>query len=126
METLHKLLEQDPENPNLLAVLAEALTDLKKYDEALKYCDGVIKQAPKSTIGYNLRARIKVMKDDIPGAIKDLDEALALNDKDLQALLMRSNLHASQGHDEQAKADVHKAKARTLDAREHAAQKAKV
>src|SRR5439155_10704104 len=108
VETLHKLLEQDPENPNLLAVLAEALTDLKKYDEALKYCDGVIKQAPKSTIGYNLRARIKVMKDDIPGAIKDLDEALALNDKDLQALLMRSNLHASQGHDEQAKADVDK------------------
>jgi len=108
VQTLHKLLDQDPDNPNLLAVLAEALTDLKKYDEALKYCDGVIKQAPRSTIGYDLRARIKVMKDDIPGAIKDLDEALSINDKDRQALLMRSNLHASQGHDEQAKADVDK------------------
>jgi tetratricopeptide (TPR) repeat protein len=104
--TLHKLLEQDADNPNLLAALAEALTDLKQYDEALKYCDGVIKQAPRATLGYNLRARIKVMKDDIPGAIKDLDEALGINANDLQALLMRSNLHASQGHDEQAKADV--------------------
>jgi tetratricopeptide (TPR) repeat protein len=106
--TLQKLLERDSDNPNLLAALAEALTDLKKYDEALKYCDDVIKQAPRATMGYNLRARIKVMKDDINGALKDLDEALSINGNDLQALLMRSNLHASQGHDEQAKADVDK------------------
>jgi tetratricopeptide (TPR) repeat protein len=104
--TLQKLLERDADNPNLLAALAEALTDLKKYDEALKYCDDVIKQAPRATLGYNLRARIKVMKDDIDGALKDLDEALSINGNDLQALLMRSNLHASQGHEEQAKADV--------------------
>jgi tetratricopeptide (TPR) repeat protein len=105
---LQKLLVQDPDNPNLLAELARALTDLKKYDEALKYCNDVIKQAPRATLGYNLRARVKVMKDDIPGAIKDLDEALGINANDLQALLMRSNLHASQGNDELAKADVDK------------------
>lgn len=105
---LQKLSERDPDNPALLAGLAEALTDLKKYDEALKYCDGVIKQAPRATMGYNLRARVKVMKEDIDGALKDLDEALAINGNDLQALLMRSNLHASQGNDEKAKADVDK------------------
>jgi tetratricopeptide (TPR) repeat protein len=104
--SLQKLLEADPENPTILMAMAEALTDLKKYDEALKYCDGVIKQAPRATMGYNLRARVKVMKDDIPGAIKDLDEALNINGNDLQALLMRSNLYASQGNDEKAKADV--------------------
>jgi tetratricopeptide (TPR) repeat protein len=103
---LEKLLQQDPDNPTILAALAEALTDLKKYDEALKYCDGVIKQAPRATVGYNLRARVKVFKDDIPGALKDLDDALAINGNDLQALLMRSNLYASQGNDEKAKADV--------------------
>lgn len=106
--TLQKLLERDADNPTLMAALAEALTDLKKYDEALKYCDEVIKQAPRATMGYNLRARIKVMKDDIPGAIKDLDEALGINGNDLQALLMRSNLHASEGSDDLAKADVEK------------------
>ncbi len=104
--TLQKLLERDTDNPTLLAALAEALTDLKKYDEALKYCDGVIKQAPRTTIGYNLRARVKVMKEDIDGALKDLDEALSINGNDLQALLMRSNLHASRGNDEKAKIDV--------------------
>lgn len=104
--TLQKLSERDPDNPALLAGLAEALTDLKKYDDALKYCDGVIKQAPRATMGYNLRARVKIMKEDIDGALKDLDEALAINGNDMQALLMRSNLHASKGNDEKAKADV--------------------
>ena len=51
--TLQKLLEHDPDNPNLLAA-GRSLTDLKKYDEALKYCDGVIKQAPESTDGLQL------------------------------------------------------------------------
>jgi tetratricopeptide (TPR) repeat protein len=92
-----------------MAALAEALTDLKKYDEALKYCEDVIKRAPRSTLGYNLRARIKVMQDDVKGAISDLDEALGINGNDLQALLMRSQLHASQGDDAKAKADVDKA-----------------
>jgi tetratricopeptide (TPR) repeat protein len=106
--TLQKLLERDADNPTILAELAETLTNLKKYDEALKYCDGVIKQAPRATVGYNLRARVKVMKEDIQGALKDLDEALAINGNDMQALLMRSNLHASQGNDDLAKADVEK------------------
>ena len=106
--TLKGLLERDADNPRLMLVLAEALTDLKKYDEALKVCDDLIKQAPQQTMGFNLRARVKVMKDDVEGAIKDLNEALAINENDPQALLMRSNLLASQGKDDLAKADVDK------------------
>jgi tetratricopeptide (TPR) repeat protein len=106
---LQKLIEQNPDNPAILAALAEALTNLKKYEEALKYCEEVIKQAPRSTLGYNLRARIKVMKEDLKGAIQDLDAALGINANDLSALMLRSRLHAAEGNDEQAKADVEKA-----------------
>lgn len=106
---LQKLVEQDADNAGLLAVLAEALTNLKKLDEALKYCDDVIKQAPRSTLGYNLRARIKAMKDDFKGAIKDLDDALNINPNEVSSLLMRSRLHAAEGSDDLAKADVDKA-----------------
>ena len=112
---LQKVLERHPDNVNVMASLAEQLTDLKKFDEALKYCDDIIKQAPRATAGYNLRARVRVMKDDVPGAIKDLDEALAINGNDLPALLMRSNLHASQGNEEQAKADIDKVLKQTPD-----------
>jgi tetratricopeptide (TPR) repeat protein len=103
--SLQKLVEQDRDNPALLEVLADTLINLKKYDEALKYCDDLIKQSPQDSTGYDLRARVKVMKDDIPGAIKDLDEALTINKDDVRALLIRSRLHASQGNEEQAKAD---------------------
>jgi tetratricopeptide (TPR) repeat protein len=106
--TLQKLVERDPDNPNLLAAFAEVLTDAKKYDEALKYCDSVIKQAPRSAIGYKLRARVKIMNDDIPGAMKDLDEALGINGNDIEALLLRSNLHVMQGHEDKANADIEK------------------
>lgn len=106
--TLQKLLERDADNATLMAALAEALTDLKKYDEALKYCDEVVKHAPQATVGYNLRARVRVMKDDLDGAVKDLDAALEIKGDDMQALLMRANLLASQGKDDLAKADIEK------------------
>jgi tetratricopeptide (TPR) repeat protein len=106
VEMLKRLLQQDADNPRLMIALADALIDLKKYDEALKYCDDLIKQAPQETIGYNLRARVKLMKDDFDGAIKDLTEALAINENDPQALLMRGNLLAAQGKTAEAKADV--------------------
>jgi tetratricopeptide (TPR) repeat protein len=105
---LQKLVEQDADNPNLLAVLAETLIDLKKYDEALKYCDNLVQQAPRSTIAYNLRARVRMLKDDLDGAIRDLDEALAIDENDKQALLLRGNLHRAKGNDAQAEADVQK------------------
>jgi tetratricopeptide (TPR) repeat protein len=106
---LTKLVEKEAGNPMVIGALAEALTNLKKYDEAIKYCEEVIKIAPKSTLGYNLRARINVMKSDIKSAIKDLDQALSINPNDLAALLTRGRLNAAEGNDAQAKADVEKA-----------------
>jgi tetratricopeptide (TPR) repeat protein len=108
VEALEKLIARDADNPNLLAVLAQTLIDLKRFDEALAHCDSVVKLAPRAPAGYKLRARARVFKDDIPGAVKDLDESLAINGNDLEALLMRSSLLAAQGNDDKAKADIEK------------------
>jgi tetratricopeptide (TPR) repeat protein len=106
---LTKLVEKQGENPLVVGALAEALTNLKKYDEALKYCEQVIKLAPKSTLGYNLRARTYESKNEIKLAIKDLDQALQINGNDLSALLTRARLNAADGNDDQAAADIEKA-----------------
>jgi tetratricopeptide (TPR) repeat protein len=106
---LKSLVERKSDNPAIVGALAEALTNLKQYDEALKYCDEVIKIAPKVTLGYNLRARVYVLKENLKAAIEDLDAALAMDPNDIAALIMRGRLNAAEGHDEKAKADIEKA-----------------
>jgi tetratricopeptide (TPR) repeat protein len=69
----------------------------------------VIKLAPKETMGYKLRARVKVLKDDVKGGIEDLSEALKIDETDISALVMRSGLLSVEGKAEEAKADIEKA-----------------
>ncbi len=106
---LVKLLEKNADNFGVQAALSEALTNLKRFDEAIKSVDKLIALNPKSPIGYSLRARIRVMQDDLKGGVADLDEAIRLNGRDLASLLMRGRLHAAMGNDELAKKDVDKA-----------------
>jgi tetratricopeptide (TPR) repeat protein len=109
VEDLKAAVALQKENYRALSALAEVMTNLKKYDDALKICDDVIKLAPRETIGYNLRARVKVLKDDIKGGIEDLNQALKIDATDVSSLLMRSGLLAADGKTEEARADVEKA-----------------
>jgi tetratricopeptide (TPR) repeat protein len=109
VKDLRAAVELQKDNFRAQSALADVLTSLKKYDEALKLCDDVIKLAPKETMGYKLRARVKVLKDDVKGGIEDLNEALKLDGTDISALVMRSGLLSVEGKAEEAKADIEKA-----------------
>ena len=109
IEDLKAAVALQKDNHRALGALAEVMTNLKKYDDALKICDDVIKLAPQETIGYNLRARVKVLKDDIKGGIEDLNAAIKIDGTDVGSLLMRSGLLAADGKTEEAKADVERA-----------------
>ncbi len=105
---LEKLVEKESNNPAAIGALAEALTNMKKYDEALKYCGKVIELAPRSTLGYSLRARVHILKDDLKAGLSDLNEAVKINPNDLPSLLMRSRLNAAEGKHDEARADIEK------------------
>lgn len=109
VEDLQTLVKKTGDNPTAIAALSEALTNMKKYDEALTMANKLIEVAPKIALGYTLRSRIHVMKDDLKAAMNDLDEALTIDPDDLGSLLLRSRLHAADGNDAKAKADVEKA-----------------
>ena len=89
--------------------LAEALANIEKFDEALKHVDKVIATNPKSPLGYNLRARIRILQDKLDDAITDLNEVLKLDPNNVGALLLRGQALAQQDKFEEAKADVDRA-----------------
>lgn len=108
-EDFSKLLESDGDNLGALNALAEALTNLKKYDEALKLIDRVIKSRPMASLGYTARARIQILKGDEKAGLEDLNKALEMEPRDVAALLMRARYYYSQKKFTEAKADVEKA-----------------
>ncbi len=108
-EDFAKLLESDADNVGALNALAEALTNLKKYDEALKLIDRIIEKNPKASLGYAARARIQILKGDEKAGLEDLNKALEIEPNDVAALLMRSRFYYSQKKNDEAKADLDKA-----------------
>lgn len=108
-EDFAKLLENDGDNLAALTALSEALTNLKKYDEALKLADRVIAARPKSSVGYAARARIHVLKGDEKASFEDLNKALEIDPRDAVALLMRARFLFNEKKFDEAKEDVEKA-----------------
>lgn len=106
IEDYHSLLKQNENNFEAHLALAEALTNIEKYAEALPHAEKAIQLKPNSSQGYTMRARLKVLKEDIDGALTDLDQAIKNDPKDLQALVIRARLYLTQDNIAAAKDDV--------------------
>ena len=78
IEDFNSLLKQNENNVNAHLALAEALTNIDKLDEALPHIEKAIQLKPDSPLGYTMRARWKVLKEDIDGALTDLDQAIKI------------------------------------------------
>ncbi len=110
-----KALEAGDDNLAVYHALAESLTNLEKYDEALDQLDKALQKSDAaqrdgaSSLTHNLRARILVLKGDIPAALTELARSLEKNPGDVAALLMRAQLHIVQKDEKAALKDVEKA-----------------
>ena len=56
-----------------------------EFDKAIEIANQAIGKQPKSSAGYELRARIHLMQNDIDAGKQDLDEAIKLNSKSVGA-----------------------------------------
>ena len=63
------LLEQEPENPELLATSAILEFELEYYDEALEKFDNLISLGERLNEAYYYKGRIAAMRDEYPSAI---------------------------------------------------------
>ena len=67
------------------------------FDRALSLLDGVVAAAPDYAEGWNQRAFIRFLKEDLDGALEDLDRALELEPRHFGALSGKAIVLMQQG-----------------------------
>lgn len=103
------VLEQDEQRTEAWHGVSEALLNQKKFDEALEAINKAIQIKPEDAMGYNMRARIHALKEDLKASLADLDQALKVDDENIPALLMRARVYSATDENEKALADVNRA-----------------
>ena len=77
----------------------EAMDARESYDfnRALAILDDVVSQAPDYAEGWNQRAFIRFLKDDLDGSLEDIERALELEPKHFAALAGKAIILMRQG-----------------------------
>lgn len=79
------------------------------FDGALAILDRVVAEAPDYAEGWNQRAFIRFLKDDLDGSLEDIDRALALEPRHFAALAGKAIILMRQGRMELGQAALHQA-----------------
>jgi tetratricopeptide (TPR) repeat protein len=104
MPYLEKALEYQPEHHECRLVLANALTSLRRYDEAFQQYAGVIQINPRSADGYNSWAAALAAAGKFDDALRKLDEALRLKPAFVNAWLLRTLVLQRENRNDEAAA----------------------
>lgn len=67
------------------------------FDHALEVLDGVVSEAPEYSEGWNQRAFIRFLKEDLDGSLEDIDRTLELEPKHFAALAGKAMILMRQG-----------------------------
>lgn len=99
-----------PRNRQLLFNKAMALCDMEEFGEAKETFDELLRYYPGFDNAYLGRARMELEQADTVAALSDIDKALQINDKALNAYIMRADIAiSSQGDFERALSDIDRA-----------------
>jgi tetratricopeptide (TPR) repeat protein len=118
LEDFKLLSELEPENLDAYLVMVRVLAGLKRNDEAMEVLDNAIKKNPKTAGLLAFRARLQLDKTDglekqeadalVDKALNDAEAALAIDEKDIEALLVRAIILADKKRFDEALSDVNK------------------
>ena len=98
----------EPENANYHFYLANNLSELQRFDEAIVAYDKAIEITPRSSYYYN-RGNCYYNRGKIELALKDYNQALAIEPNHANAYGSRANLYKKQGKAELALEDYNQA-----------------
>ena len=91
--------------------VAEAMRKRESYDfaGALAILDRVVAEAPDYAEGWNQRAFIRFLRDDLDGSLEDIERALALEPRHFAALAGKAIVLMRQGRIEPGQAALRRA-----------------
>lgn len=102
---LDEVIKQNPNLPDAY-LLRGSLKMQADPAQALSDFNKVIELKPDSGVAYNQRAIIRLVKNDVVGALKDLDGAITNNYKDDSIYYLRGQLRGQTGDLNGARADL--------------------
>lgn len=91
------LAELDKENPESRAVLADFYSAVNRLDESIAIYTEILAQSPDFSEGRYRLAEIMLMRGDTQGAMAQINEVLAKDQHDRQALLLRARVRSQTG-----------------------------
>lgn len=100
------LAELDKDKPDSRAVLADFYSSINRLDEAINIYQDILTKSPDFTQGRYRLGEIMLMRGDTQGAMAQVNEVLAKDKNDRQALLLRARVRAQTGLSEDLLAAV--------------------
>lgn len=100
------LADIDKDNPESKAVLADFYSSVNRLDEAISIYKDILVNSPDFTQGRYRLGEIMLMRGDTQGAMAQIDEVLAKDSHDRQALMLRARVRAQTGRSEDLLAAV--------------------
>jgi len=90
-----EVLKKKPDNINVLRASVAALSELKRFDEALKHLNMIVKNEKGTGIGFMLRSQWHLSQGNLDRALADVSEAIERQPGARNAILLRSVVHAA-------------------------------
>ncbi len=105
-----QMMAKDEDNLFAFEAAIRAMVGLEKNDEAIelltKRIDKPGTKDETKSIFYRMRAQVQLLKKNDQAALSDLDQALELNHRDAEALVMRGRIHYLNEDFEKANRDI--------------------
>ena len=91
------LADLDKDKPESMAILADFYSSINRLDEAISIYQNILTKSPDFSQGRYRLGEIMLMRGDTQGAMVQINEVLAKDQHDRQALLLRARVRAQTG-----------------------------
>ncbi|WP_245640077.1 tetratricopeptide repeat protein [Paenibacillus dakarensis] len=103
LKEAEQLLSQEPEDPDVFALISEIYLLMNEPDKALQWSNQALSRDPEQVLAWYVRVRVYYMTDQDRACHEALQEALRIDPYESQYYYLQANLYNKSGKPSQAK-----------------------